>query len=92
MTPADGIGGNHQLHHSWSSRLTWPMEKGTLGKETPQMRHTHTKPVSSMFHQVTWEGNFGCEQKEDDCLKHCWCQAQQMKGILSSPYLLPTSW
>lgn len=43
--------------------------------------HTHTNPVSSVCQQVTRKGNFRYEQKENDHLKHCWGNVQQIEGV-----------
>lgn len=49
-----------------SGWFTWPKKKGMLPDEPPQVRHPHLlTPVYSVFHQVAWEGNLGCGQKED---------------------------
>ncbi|KAF4083400.1 hypothetical protein AMELA_G00140780, partial [Ameiurus melas] len=35
--------------------------------------------------EVNQQGNFGQEQKEDDRLKHCWAQVQQIEGVEQDP-------
>ncbi|KAF4075159.1 hypothetical protein AMELA_G00231410 [Ameiurus melas] len=43
--------------------------------------------------QVSREGQFGREQKEDDRLKHCWAQVSAIEGIDQSPDLrLPNTY
>lgn len=53
---------SHQLPNHGSRRPTWSMEKGDT-RERGGIP-THSNHVSSVFHQVAQEGNFGCEQKE----------------------------
>ncbi|KAK3551819.1 hypothetical protein QTP70_029007 [Hemibagrus guttatus] len=43
----------------------------------PGESEKEANPLSSLSQQVTKEGSFGREQKEDDWLKHCWGQVLQ---------------
>lgn len=70
-------------------------EGDTRERDTTGGTCTHTIPISSVFHQAAWEGNFGCVQKENDRLKHCWGHMQQIEGVnqnseqhLSTAYVL----
>lgn len=47
--------------------------------------HIHPNPVSSVFHLVAQDGNFRAEQKEDNHLKHCWGQMQQLERLSQNP-------
>lgn len=62
----------HQLsnHGFWQAYFTHEVDAGEGA--TSGNTQSHINPVSSVFHQVTQERIFGCEQKEDDCLKHSW--------------------
>lgn len=41
-------------------------DKDATGQSSSRETFTHSNSVSSVFHQVTWEGNLECKQKEDD--------------------------
>ncbi|KAK3533091.1 hypothetical protein QTP70_006783 [Hemibagrus guttatus] len=48
---------------------------------SPGESEKEANPLSSVSQQVTREGSFGREQKEDDRLKHCWGQVLQAEGV-----------
>ncbi|KAK3511086.1 hypothetical protein QTP70_030282, partial [Hemibagrus guttatus] len=52
----------------------------------PELMPSSWAPKPWLIHgEFTREGVFGCEQKEDDRLKHCWCQVLQADVSVTSP-------
>lgn len=48
---------------------------------------TSTNPLHDLFQQVTREGSFAKEQKEDDRLRNCWSQVTT-KAVAKELFLL----
>ncbi|XP_053479304.1 uncharacterized protein LOC128606843 isoform X2 [Ictalurus furcatus] len=69
------------------------LARGEVDAGTDGKLHTPSNPLSSVFQQVNWQGNFGREQKEDSHLKYCLAQVRQIEGIDQSPnQRLPSSY
>lgn len=61
-------------------------EEGDAAGRTPSGETLITSnPVYSVFHQVSWEGNFGCKQKEDAQLRHYWGYVHLINGVDQQP-------
>ncbi|KAK3514296.1 hypothetical protein QTP70_012913 [Hemibagrus guttatus] len=52
---------------------------------SPGESEREANPLFSLSQQVTREGSFGQEQKEDARLKHCWGQVLQVEGVNTHP-------
>ncbi|XP_017307043.1 uncharacterized protein LOC108255542 [Ictalurus punctatus] len=86
-----------KVQKTWQAGCVLPtLDLEARGKEdvgTEGKLHTPSNPLSSVFQQVNRQGNFRWEQKEDDCLKHCWAQVRQIEGVDQSPnQRLPSSY
>lgn len=58
-----------------------PTEEARTADESSTLAH----PLFHVYVQVSKEGNFGQEQKEDERIEHCWGQVCLVKGKDQSP-------